>query len=741
MKTRDDSQALVANDEKYLTAQVEEYETTDDFKNYWHTFNKYKWKIFWLTLLIGLLSAFISFSLQPIYRSTAQILIESEQKSIASIEDIYGVNPFLKEYYQSQLEILKSRTLAEKVVNKLDLVNHPVFNQKSQGFDWRKMLPSSWLPQPDKEIVTVEEKHKNIVKVVMGQLSIMPVRNSQLIKISFESSDAVLAAKVPNTLIKLYIESDLDAKLAMSNKAASWLNKRIEGLRKNLRQSEQKMQNYMERNQLINVTGIKSIATRQIEETATNLVRANLRLTEAESRYKQIRKLRGRSTDAFESIPTILENQLVQTLKTTELDAEKNLSRLSQRYGRKHPKVIAAQTELKTAKYNTAKHIKRVIGGIIKEYEIAIANVKALKTSLKENELKIQQLNRKEYQLGILEREVKANRQLYDVFLSRFKETDVSQDIQRLKTVGRIIDLALVSAITYKPNKKLIVIISLILGFMFSTMFSFLLEYLDNTIKNREDVERKLGMPLLTTIPKLKLSKRNQLKKLQWMFLNDSKSEFAESIRTARTGIMLSALDSSQKILMITSSVAAEGKTTFAINQAFALGHMEKTLLIDADMRKPRIAKAFGLNPKTPGLSELVAGRMELDECIYSVEEEKQEQGKIDVIPSGIIPPNPLELLASKQFKELLEILAEKYTYIVIDSPPCLQVSDALVLAKLATEVLYVVKADVTPSQLVLDGIKRFYQMEIPVHSIVLNNVDFKKQAKYGPYYKYGYHY
>jgi capsular exopolysaccharide synthesis family protein len=741
MKTRDDSQALVANDEKYLTTQVEEYETTDDFKNYWYIFNKYKWKIFGLTLLIGLLSAFISLSLKPIYRSTAQMLIESEQKSIASIEDIYGINPFLKEYYQSQLEILKSRTLAEKVVNKLNLVNHPLFNQKSQGFDWRKMLPSSWLPQPDKEIVTVEEKHKNIVKAVMGQLSIMPVRNSQLINISFESSDAVLAAKVPNTLIKVYIESDLDAKLAMTNKAASWLNKRIEGLRKNLRQSEQKMQNYMERNNLINVTGIKSIATRQIEETVTNLVRANLRLTEAESRYKQIRKLRGRSTDAFESIPTILENQLVQTLKTTELDAEKNLSTLSHRYGRKHPKVIAAKTELKTAKSNTAMQIKRVIGGIIKEYEIAIANVKALTTSLKENELKIQQLNRKQYQLGILEREVKANRQLYDVFLSRFKETDVSQDIQRLKTVGRIIDLALVSAIAYKPNKKRLVIISLVLGFMFSTMFAFFLEYLDNTIKNREDVERKLGMPLLTTIPKLKLSKRNLLKKTQWMFLSDSKSEFAESIRTARTGIMLSALDSPQKILMVTSSVAAEGKTTFAINQAFALGQMEKTLLIDADMRKPRIAKAFGLNHNSPGLSELVAARLELDECIYSVEEEKEEQGRIEVIPSGVIPPNPLELLASKQFKELLEILAEKYTYIVIDSPPCLQVSDALVLAKLATEVLYVVKADVTPSQLVLDGIKRFYQMEIPVHSIVLNNVDFKKQAKYGPYYKYGYGY
>lgn len=740
MKTQDDSQALVANDEKYLTAQVEEYETTDDFKNYWHTFSKYKWKIFGLTILIGLLSALISLSLQPIYRSTAQLLIESEQKSIASIEDIYGVNPFLKEYYQSQLEILKSRTLAEKVVNKLNLINHPVYNQKPQGFsiDWHKMVPSSWLPSQKEQITTIEDKHKKIVQAVIKQLSIMPVRNSQLINISFESPDAQLAAKVPNTLMKLYIESDLQAKLAMTNKAATWMNKRIEGLRENLKQSEKKLQNYMERNNLINVSGIKSIATRQIEETSTNLVKSRLRLTEAESRYKQVQKLRGRSTEAFESIPTILNNQLVQSLKTTELEAEKNLSTLSQRYGRRHPKVIAAKTELKTAKANTATQIKLVIGGILKEYEIAIANVKALEASLKENKFIIQQLNRKEYQLGILEREVKANRELYDVFLSRFKETDVSQDIQALKTVGRIIDLALVSTLAYKPKKMRIVMISLVLGFMFATMFAFFLEYLDNTIKNREDVERKLGMPLLTAIPKLKLSKRNLLKKTQWMFLSDSKSEFAESIRTARTGIMLSALDSPQKILMVTSSIPAEGKTTFAINQAFALGQMEKTLLIDADMRKPRIAQAFGLKHKTPGLSELVTGMQDFEECLYHVEE---EEIKLDVIPSGVIPPNPNELLASHRFRELLTELAEKYTYIVIDSPPCLQISDALVLAKLATEVLYVVKADATPYQLVIDGIKRFYQMEIPVHSIVLNGVDFKKQAKYGPYYKYGYNY
>ena len=425
-----------------------------------------------------------------------------------------------------------------------------------------------------------------------------------------------------------------------------------------------------------------------------------------------------------------------------ELDAETKVSELSKRYGHKHPKMIAAQSELNSARENTAQQIQRVITSITKEYEVALANVQALERSMGQQEQQIQGINRKEYQLKVLDREVEVNRQLYDLFLTRFKETDISQDVQALQsTVGRIVDPALVATTPYKPQKKRIVMISLILGFLFATMLAFLLEYLDNTIKNADDVEQKLGIPLLGTLPKLKIRKKEEFHP-QLMFLTEQNSHFAESIRTIRTGIMLSNLDSPRKVTLITSCCASEGKSTFAINQALALGQMGKTLLIDADMRRPSIAQIFSLGKNAPGLSEFIAGTRKFAECIHDIEEEKEETENqepaenckitISVMPSGMIPPNPLELLASHKFENVLAQLEQAYEYIVIDSAPTLAVSDALVLSRYASSVVFVVKADATVQQMVREGIKRLQKINVPILGIVLNQVDIKKISQYG---------
>jgi capsular exopolysaccharide synthesis family protein len=708
-----------------------------DLRVFWHIFTKHKWTILLLTLLIGVLTTLVVFSLQPIYRSTAVLLIETDSAKVISIEEIYGIDSFGKEYYQTQLQILKSWTLVEKVVKKLDLVSHRLYNQTEQekGFSLSNLFPSS----SPKEPPTAEKKREGVIASVRGQLTITPIRNSRLVTISFDSPDAQLAAKVPNTLIDLYIESDLEAKLEMTNKAASWLTERLDGLRQNLSKSEKTLQEYMERKNLINVEGVKSVAAKQIEETASNLVKARQAFAQADSMYRQVRALRGKSSEAFESIPAVLNNPLVQSLKQAELDAERKVSELSERYGQRHPKMSAARSDLEKAKANTARQIQRVVEGITKEYEVALANVKALERVLEENKLKIKDLNRKEYQLKVLERDVAVNRHLYDMFLTRFKETDASQNVQSLQsTIGRLVDRALVSSSPYKPKKKLIVGISLLLGFIFSTMLAFTLEYLDNTIKDGEDVEQKLGLPMLGSLPKLKVPKADEFAPL-WKFLKEPKTSFAEAVRTLRTGVILSSLDSPQKIFVVTSSVPGEGKTTFSSNQAFALGQMEKTLLIDADMRRPSIGKAFGLT-KAPGLAELVAGTRKLDECIHHLSgEEKDKKVNLDVIPSGKVPPNPLELLSSQQFKNLLESLSKEYGYIVIDTAPTMLVSDALVLAKLATKILYVVKADATPYQVVQDNIKRLRRVDAPVESIVLNQVQTQKSSKYY-YSKYGYY-
>jgi capsular exopolysaccharide synthesis family protein len=293
----------------------------------------------------------------------------------------------------------------------------------------------------------------------------------------------------------------------------------------------------------------------------------------------------------------------------------------------------------------------------------------------------------------------------------------------------------------YKPQKKRIIAISLVLGFLFATMLAFLLEYLNNTLKSGDDVEHKLKVPFLGVLPKIKIP-RKERHKAHLMFIHDQKSAFAEAVRTTRTGIMLSGAEGAHQILVVTSSLMGEGKTTVSVNQACALGQMAKTLLIDADMRRPSLTQVFGLENKTTGLAELVSKTATFPECVYFIEE-----ANIDVIPSGAIPPNPLELLSSQRFRDILSKLNEQYDYIVIDSAPVHAVSDALVLSKYASGLIYVVKADSTPYTVVLDDLKRLRQINTPLLGVVLNQLDMRRLSQYygGKYsyqdrYYYNYH-
>ncbi|MCP4697346.1 MAG: polysaccharide biosynthesis tyrosine autokinase [Gammaproteobacteria bacterium] len=712
-----------------------------DLRVYWNIIRKYKWSILGLTFLSGLLAVLVAFSLMPVYRATAVLHIEPNTSNIISIEEVYGLSSANREYYKTQRAILKSRNLAEKVVIKFKLASHAEFNPNAQArqrglrlpsLNWREWLPDAWLPsKPPPSPPTAAEKRDTVVNAFMARLTVSQERDTQLMRISFEARDAKLAARVPNALIATYIENDREAKLKMTQEASVWLTERLANLRRKVEQSEKALQTYLEKENLVNVAGVKSVATKQIDEIAMNLVRARQQLSEARNAYNQVQALKGQSTKAFESIPAVLKHPLVQRMKEAEVIAEGKVSELKKRYGPKHPKMIAAKSELKSARANMQRQVKRVLESIKKEFDIAHSNVAALQSDMEANKVSIQQINRKEYGLGVLEREVAGNHQLYNMFLTRFKETDVAQSLHT--TVGRVIDAAIVPRNPYKPKKRLIVMIALVLGLMFSVMLAFLLEYLDNTLKNVEDVEQKLAIPLLGVLPRLKNGKKNK-SRAELIFLQENKSLFAESVRSIRTGVMFSNLDQPRKVLLVTSSIPAEGKTTFATNQAFALGQMEKTLLIDADMRRPSLARLFGWAVNAPGLSDLVAGAKEMTECIHPLEE-----AGIDVLPSGVVPPNPLELLSSQRFNALIEELGAKYEHIVIDSPPIQMVSDAVVLTRQATAVVYVVKAQQTPYQIVQDGIRQLQQVNAHILGIVLNHLS-AKGVRYNYGGKYGYY-
>ena len=655
------------------SAQAEERRL--DLKQYWGVLVRYKWGIVGLCLSITLAVAFIVFSMQPVYSSSTTLLIEQKQsKVVASLDDWSSADMASKEYLQTQFEVLKSRDLAERVVRELDIPAQPEYAEKSADeksaatfFDWRSLLPEGHEKSLES---TQEEKFNRVVDAFVENLSITPVRNTQLVKISFESRDPKLAASVSNSLARAYIASQMEVRIAVTEQAAQWLSSRLGILKNNLELSAKNLQDYREKNNLIDTGtsgGIFAISANQIQEL----------------------------------------NQRLVTAQFTE-------TQISRRYGPKHPSALQAQIETQEAE-------------------------KALK-SAKEVAMDVA---KKQFRLQELMREVDTNRALYDAFFTRIKEANESLQLETSN--ARIIDLAKTPSKPVKPQKGLLIGLAAVVSLFLAFGVAFLLDYLDTTFKNPEEVERKLGVSMLGMVPfvapkKTGKSAKKGASKQPILFLDPQMHGYAEAIRTIRTGVVLSGIDRPHKTILITSSVPSEGKTTTSINLAVALGQMEKVLLIDADMRRPSIGRTLDIPANSPGLANVVAGTAELENCVLHLDD-----ANIDVLTAGLIPPNPLELLSSYRFEELLKLLSEQYDRIVIDSAPAFLVSDSLVLSRVVDASLYVVRSDATSHGTARTGIARMQAANAPLIGVVLNKVNMRRASQYygayAGYYNYGYSY
>lgn len=712
--------------------QSPESDDVIDLGEYVYTIRKNLWAILVFAAVFSVAAIMVIFSLKPVYQAQATLLIEASDPNIVSIEEVYQLGVRKNEYYFTQFEILKSRELAARVVERHEqLLTRLIENQQSHLFGGA-LAPSSSGP------LTEEARFQQLLRFFRGNLSIDPVRNTQLVGISFESGDPQAAAVLANELAQVYIESNLEARLAMTQQAAAWLAGRIDTLKFKLKESEERLQLYRERENLVEMEGQKTLASRDLEEISSKLSEARRQRVQAENIASQVDRMSARNKnknediDALSAIPAVLQHNLVQRLKEQEAIAEQKLSELSKRYGYKHPKIISAKSELESAKQNTASQIFKVVEGIHKEHEVARATEESLVKEVSRLKDLVQTSNRKQYGLDELTREVAVNRQLYETFFSRIKETAESSGLQTAN--ARVVDPAVASTEPVRPRRTLLSAAAITFFLALGVALVFLREAMDNTIKSRDDIVIKLHTQLLGVLPLLKAKSDGGISALAYL---ESGSElFSESIRTIRTGVVLSGLDNPHKILVITSSIPGEGKSTVASNLAQAFGQTEKTLLIDADMRRPTIAKSFGLKLSSPGLSNLVAETAELKECIY-----RMEKLGIDVMPAGMVPPNPLELLSSRRFAAVLASLEKHYDRVIIDSAPCEVVSDALILSTFANAVVYVVKADSTNIKGVKSGISRLREINAPLTGVVLNQVNVDKGAAYGYGNYYGGYY
>lgn len=675
-----------------------------DLRKIWVVLLRNKWGIILVPLLAAMLAYLYVSTLTPIYRATSTLLIQPPSSNIVGIqgvESITGNNEFL----QTQFELLKSRQLAELVVKELNFV--------------ADVIPS------ENDEATADDRLERAISSFRRTISISPRQNTQIVDMSVEMADPETAARAATVLARGYIDLQIQGRLEVTTQATNWMSRRLSELEDELKASERRLQDYVEQEDLVDMGGITTVEAAELSQINDRLIDARQAFARAENEYRQIADYTADEWRMQATAPAVRSNSLIAEFIGAEVRARARVDELSQRYGPQHPRMIEAQDELTAATESLRGQVRQVAASIEQAYRLSESNLASLQAAFNANREDIRDVQAKATQFRQLEREVESNRALYDRFLTRLNETSATADIEEVN--ARIIDAAIVPKSPVKPRVMRSAGITGILALMAVIGLAFLREQLDNRIRSSSDVDEKLRVPMLGLTPLQKKASRSEIARL---YLSETKRTFSEAIRTIRTGVVLSGLDNPHKRILITSSVPGEGKTSLACNLASALGQLERVILIEADMRNPTLKHVYGMDKNQPGLADVLAQNATLEQSVHHVDD-------IAVLACGTLPPDPLELLSSNRFNDLLGQLNQEYDRIVIDAPPVHAVTDPLVLASCANAVLYVVKSDATAAPMVLKGLSRFDEFDAPVLGVVLSHFDANKSGQYGYGYKY----
>ena len=657
-------------------------------------------------VIIGTLST------TPVFRATTKVLIEKvEPYNLTMMSPYYS--PYDPEYYETQYQLVKSKAVAQKVVSMLSLET----TYASYFKDSEKLLGSSGSNAAD-----------ILADIVSGGIVVAPVKNSKIVDISYLSTNPEFATLIVNTVAKAYIEEILDMKMSASRYSLEWMTKKAEEEKMKLEKSERALQEYMRAHDIVTLQDKVAITPEKLSEFNTQLMRAETKRKEIESLYNQVLSVTKNLREA-ETIPAIASEPTVQSLRGQILKAEQNTEELSKKYGKKHPSMIKAEEELRGLQQKREQEIKRVINSIRNEYELAKANESSLRRTLAGTKSEAQSLNEKFIEFGVLTREVETNRQLYDALIKKIKEQSVTEEIQTVNVW--VVEKAEKPLSPVKPRKALNILLGIIVGLFGGVGLAFFFEYLDNTIKTPEDVEDRIGVPVLGTVPLMEKKDEN----IEEIVFKEPQNIFAESYKTIRTAILLSFANRPPKNILITSMGTEEGKTVTSVNLAITIARLGySVLLIDGDLRKPRVHSVFNLN-NLSGLSTYLAGTTSDIETLL-----KSPIMNLSVIPSGPVPPNPSELLGSHRMQELLEILSERFDMIIWDSPPLMTVTDGLILSRILDGTIIVVRAGKTTYDTVMRGLsylrgRRADDSTSHLLGVVINGFDIRNSEHV--YYKY----
>lgn len=712
-----------------------------DFARYLRVVRRHQWGITSIILVAVIAGFLFAQSQTPIFRATTTLIAEPFERKI-SVESEYINNATFFQFYDTQFEIIQSRALAERVVDREKLVERRLRALQAgaagaAGEPRTSLLArlglAHWLPGAADDADAPPDPaqlRRRLAAELQGAISVSGGSNSQIIRIAVDHADREQAAALANAVSEAYASYSTQNRAELSQHANRWLDSQLHELKDALTRAEDALLAYRQQHGLVDRE--QSLADGRAGDLSEMLALARNRSSEARLRWEQVDAVATVEDRRYTASATLMSIPGIQQLAADERVLALKLGELSSQYTDQHPDIARAKSELDEIRKALASEITLAKSQLRRNYELALAQEKEIRELIQQETAEVTQSTASALHLAKLERDVDNHRGLYDAFLTRIQETDMADDYQVSNI--RVLDAASVPAQPYKPNKSMIVLIAGLLGAMIGVGLAFLREHLDHTLKSMDDIEDKLGQTALGLVPLVKAT-RDLNPDLAYQ--TEPRSPFAEKINHIRTGLMFSSIDDPPRTILITSSTGDEGKTTTAINLAMAFSQLDKTLLIEVDLRKGDIANRLGLDG-AQGLTDLLAHPQIGREAIRQL----QDNPNFHVLPGGARPPNPLEILSSQQFQNVLDRLREHFRYIVLDGPPLLAVSDAAVVGQQVDMTLLVAQAEKTSLKTIRDATAILRNARIQPGGVVLTKANTRRMAYYGGHhYKYDAHY
>jgi succinoglycan biosynthesis transport protein ExoP len=688
-----------------------------------------KFVIAGLCALAVVLAVAIALSIPPTYRAAAQVHIQTPEPTSVNNPDVRAELRTSEETILSEIEVIRSRYVIQKVITELDLLNDPRFTDPA---------PSHWLETLTSALGslvggTEEEEVKSaadLVESIQSSVSVSQVGLSHVIAIGYEARDPELAATMANAIAQLYIEARLEQQFDVVKQASAWMSGHISDLEDKVRASERAVEEYRVQSGLIDADGT-DLLSQQLSELSSKLLTIRAERAAAESRLSEVRA--GNLDEGrLEIIAPAVGSNILEKLRLTEAELERQIVDLSSDFGERHPEMIKARAELADLQKRIERELNKIVAGMENQVRVARLQEAAVEESIEKLREEVEAANAKRVELRALEREATANRMLLENFLATAKQTSLQSDPASRRAHARVISAASVPEFPAAPRKRMIVAGGLAIGLFFGLLASFVIEYFRrDVIRSAADVETATGLPVFSVIPRS--SCKHRLGPAATM-IDAPVSHYADAIRNLQTRLRFASRATGDNTLVVTSTHSDEGKSTVALSLALAYARSgQRTILIEADLRQPTLQNVLKL-PQKAGLFNYLTG-----EGTAATVRHVHVYPRLDVIAAGATTSDTQWLLGSEAMRQLLEHLSVAYDMVVIDAPPVLPVADAPLLAKLCGRALLIVKWSTIPRKALHRAVAMLKEFEVDVLGVVLNQIDPKTYGLYGydyvPYY------